>query len=68
MKFVSVRLSAEHYYFSNLSLKDGFSQITVLAIYQDSLGYLWFGTRNGLNKFNGHTFKNTVTILKTLIL
>jgi ligand-binding sensor domain-containing protein len=28
-----------------------------LAICQDSQGYLWFGTRNGLNKFNGYTFE-----------
>ncbi|MDR1632267.1 MAG: response regulator [Dysgonamonadaceae bacterium] len=54
---VSVCLGAKDYYFSNLSLKDGLSQITVLAICQDSHGYLWFGTRNGLNKFNGYTFE-----------
>lgn len=41
------------YYFSNLSLKDGLSQLSVLKIYQDSKGYMWFGTRNGLNKYDG---------------
>lgn len=42
------------YYFSNLSLKDGLSQLSVLKIYQDSKGYMWFGTRNGLNKYDGN--------------
>lgn len=41
------------YYFSNLGLKDGLSQLSVLKIYQDAKGYMWFGTRNGLNKFDG---------------
>lgn len=41
------------YYFSNLSLKDGLSQLSVLKIHQDSKGYMWFGTRNGLNKYDG---------------
>lgn len=42
----------EQYTFSNLSLSDGLSQITVICIYQDSKGYMWFGTRNGLNRLN----------------
>lgn len=45
------------YHFSHLSVKDGLSQLNVTSIYQDKLGYLWFGTRNGLNKFNGNSFE-----------
>lgn len=48
--------SADGYYFSNLGLKDGLSQISVMKIMQDSKGYLWFGTRNGLNKYDGSKF------------
>jgi len=44
-------------YFSNLSLNEGLSQITVTSIYQDKKGYMWFGTRNGLNCFDGYNFK-----------
>jgi len=48
--------SNEPLYFSNLSLNDGLSQITVTSIHQDKMGYMWFGTRNGLNKFDGYNF------------
>ncbi|MCL2650232.1 MAG: response regulator [Candidatus Azobacteroides sp.] len=48
---------SERYYFSNLSLEDGLSQITVLCSFQDSQGFLWFGTRNGLNRYDGYGFE-----------
>lgn len=41
------------YYFTNLSLKEGLSQLSVMKVYQDQKGYMWFGTRNGLNKYDG---------------
>ena len=44
-------------FFEHLSVKDGLSQITVTAIAQDSRGYMWFGTRDGLNRYNGREFK-----------
>ncbi|GAB6007599.1 hybrid sensor histidine kinase/response regulator [Dysgonomonas reticulitermitis] len=46
----------ERYYFSNLSLADGLSQITVSCIHQDAKGFMWFGTRNGLNRYDGYNF------------
>jgi len=45
------------FFFSHLGVKDGLSQVSVLKIFQDSDGYLWFGTRNGLNKYDGYEFK-----------
>lgn len=40
--------------FNHLSIEDGLSQSTVQAILQDSRGYMWFGTQDGLNKYNGY--------------
>lgn len=43
--------------FKNISVKEGLSQLSVLAIFQDSKGYMWFGTRDGLNRYNGYDFE-----------
>jgi ligand-binding sensor domain-containing protein/signal transduction histidine kinase/DNA-binding response OmpR family regulator len=37
-----------------LNLKDGLSNNYVQCILQDKSGYIWIGTRDGLNRFNGH--------------
>jgi signal transduction histidine kinase/ligand-binding sensor domain-containing protein len=47
----------QQYFFSTYSLGEGLSQSVVNCIYQDSRGFIWAGTQNGLNKFNGYTFE-----------
>ncbi len=43
--------------FSHLTVQNGLSQNWVRCVYQDSYGYLWFGTDNGgINKFDGYNF------------
>ncbi|MEM6320775.1 MAG: two-component regulator propeller domain-containing protein [Bacteroidota bacterium] len=43
-------------YFRNISNKDGLSQSSVFSIAQDNNGFMWFGTRDGLNKYDGYQF------------
>lgn len=43
--------------FEHLSMKDGLSMNPVMAIIQDAKGFLWFGTQDGLNKYDGYSFK-----------
>ncbi len=43
--------------FINFSIDDGLSQSSVTQIFQDSRYYMWFATLDGLNKYNGVTFK-----------
>ena len=47
----------ENYNFKNLTVEDGLSQSTVETIYQDSKGYIWIGTNDGLDRYNGYEFK-----------
>lgn len=43
--------------FDHLTVENGLSQNSVLSIAQDRLGFMWFGTRYGLNKFDTRSFK-----------
>ena len=43
--------------FNNITIEDGLSQSTVETIFQDSRGYIWIGTNDGLNRYNGYEFK-----------
>jgi len=42
--------------FENISIKDGLSQVSIYSIMQDSKGFMWFGTFDGLNKYDGYNF------------
>lgn len=48
--------------FQQLSIENGLSQNTVNTIFQDSRGFMWFGTQNGLNRYDGVT----VTVFKNI--
>lgn len=42
--------------FERLSLEEGLSQSSINFIIQDSQGFMWFGTQDGLNKYDGYSF------------
>lgn len=43
--------------FHHIGLREGLSQGSVLAIAQDANGFIWMGTRFGLNRYNAHSFR-----------
>jgi ligand-binding sensor domain-containing protein/class 3 adenylate cyclase/predicted metal-dependent HD superfamily phosphohydrolase len=49
------------YRFKNYTISDGLSQSFVSTIIQDKYGQLWFGTQDGLNRFDGQTFESFVS-------
>ncbi|MCP4543236.1 MAG: GAF domain-containing protein [Chloroflexi bacterium] len=42
--------------FERISLEQGLSDSTIFCILQDSKGFMWFGTHDGLNKYDGYDF------------
>ena len=42
--------------FRHLTIADGLSQNVVSAIVQDRRGFMWFGTKDGLNRYDGYQF------------
>src|SRR5690554_5699316 len=51
-------LSAQgsHIKFSQLTVEDGLSQGSVYSLCQDYKGFIWIGTRDGLNKYDTQDF------------
>lgn len=43
--------------FEHLTLVDGLPESTIICILQDHLGYMWFGTQNGLVRYDGYNMK-----------
>lgn len=47
----------ENIRFQRMALEEGLSQEYVLTAFQDSEGFMWFGTQEGLNRYDGYQFK-----------
>lgn len=45
------------YYFEQITIADGLSQNYITCIHQDNQGFIWLGTQNGLNKYDGYQIK-----------
>jgi len=50
-------LKSQPYIFDQIGTKDGLSQNDVNDIYQDRNGFLWIATHDGLNRYDGYSFK-----------
>nr|WP_315203299.1 two-component regulator propeller domain-containing protein [uncultured Flavobacterium sp.] len=48
---------SQEYSVKFLDISDGLSNNSVTTIYQDSDGFMWFGTYDGLNRYDGYNFK-----------
>jgi ligand-binding sensor domain-containing protein len=45
--------AVNHPYLYYLGIENGLSNNAVTSIYQDKYGFLWFGTYEGLNRYDG---------------
>jgi len=43
--------------FDRIGTKEGLSNLNVECVMQDSRGFIWVGTQNGLNRYDGHQFR-----------
>ncbi len=57
MVVVVIKANDRTILFKNISNKDGLSHSTVFSIVQDSTGYIWMATQDGLNRYDGYEFK-----------
>lgn len=56
--------------FKNITIEDGLAQASVECMLQDSRGYIWFGTNDGLSRYNGYgfeTFRNEIDSENTIV-
>ena len=60
LALLSVPVSAQYtnYSFTQLTVEDGLANNWCFSALQDSQGYMWFGTQDGVSRYDGYTFKN----------
>ncbi len=56
---LSFSLFSQEYSYRHYTVKDGLIQNQVIAMFQDSKGYLWLGTKGGVSRFDGKEFRIT---------
>jgi ligand-binding sensor domain-containing protein/signal transduction histidine kinase len=52
--FIGLPAQRKEFNFGLISIEQGLSQSTVFSIAQDKRGFMWFGTNDGLNKYDGY--------------
>ncbi len=57
-QFLSITaIAQQEVHFDHLNMDKGLSQNSVISIVQDKYGFMWMGTRHGLNRYDGYRFK-----------
>lgn len=54
---VSLSGTTQNLYFQHFDITGGLTQNTIHSILQDRQGFMWFATKDGLNRFDGHVFR-----------
>ncbi|MBU2491577.1 MAG: SpoIIE family protein phosphatase [Bacteroidetes bacterium] len=57
LAFNSPIYAQENFVFENFSIPQGLSNPNINCIYEDKFGFLWLGTNDGLNRYDGYEFK-----------
>src|SRR5210317_1836806 len=57
LTFLSLFIHSQDRRFHHITSKEGLSQSEVYCFLKDSRGFMWFGTVDGLNRFDGYTIK-----------
>ena len=55
--FIAGSVSCQPYYFRHYPVEDELSNSTPFTCLQDKKGFIWMGTNDGLNRFDGYTFR-----------
>ncbi len=55
--FIEISKAQNEYRFDKITSEDGLSQSVISAVIQDHFGYLWIGTLDGLNRYDGKQYK-----------
>lgn len=54
----SLAQAAPYYYFEHYTTHEGLPSNTIHCTFQDSFGFVWIGTRDGLTRFDGYDFRS----------
>ncbi len=55
--FFAANIYGQSYYFRHYQVENGLSNNATICSVQDKKGFLWFGTKDGLDRFDGYSFK-----------
>lgn len=56
--FVAAPMFGQNFRFQKFGLENGLSNQIVTTVFRDKTGFLWVGTENGLNRYDGYNFKH----------